>query len=85
MLSGILFQIRFGLFPLHKVEKGLAALVKLQQPYLAGLHHVHGLRDFDGKHLQSVAQGSGDLSELEDEEEAAAKEQASAEFAGLAD
>ena len=41
------------------------------------------LRDFDGKRLQSVAQGSGDLSELEDEAEAAAKEQASAEFAGL--
>ena len=41
------------------------------------------LRDFDGKRLQSVAQGSGDLSELEDEAEAAAKEQATAEFAGL--
>jgi molecular chaperone HtpG len=41
------------------------------------------LRDFDGKRLQSVAQGSGDLSELEDEAERAAKEQASAEFAGL--
>jgi molecular chaperone HtpG len=44
---------------------------------------VTSLRDFDGKRLQSVAQGSGDLSELEDEAEAAAKEQASAEFAGL--
>jgi molecular chaperone HtpG len=44
---------------------------------------VASLRDFDGKRLQSVAQGSGDLSELEDEEEAAAKEKASAEFAGL--
>ena len=44
---------------------------------------VASLRDFDGKRLQSVAQGSGDLSELEDEAEAAAKEQASAEFAGL--
>ena len=44
---------------------------------------VASLRDFDGKRLQSVAQGSGDLSELEDEAEAAAKEQASAELAGL--
>jgi len=44
---------------------------------------VASLRDFDGKRLQSVAQGSGDLSELEDETEAAAKEQASAELAGL--
>ncbi len=44
---------------------------------------VASLRDFDGKRLQSVAQGSGDLSELEDEAEAAAKEQASTEFAGL--
>ncbi len=44
---------------------------------------VSSLRDFDGKRLQSVAQGSGDLSELEDEDETAAKEQASAEFAGL--
>ena len=44
---------------------------------------VASLRDFDGKRLQSVAQGSGDLSELEDEAEARAKEQASAELAGL--
>jgi molecular chaperone HtpG len=44
---------------------------------------VASLRDFDGKRLQSVAQGSGDLSELEDEAEAKAKEQASTEFAGL--
>ena len=44
---------------------------------------VASLREFDGKRLQSVAQGSGDLSELEDEAEAEAKEQASAEFAGL--
>jgi molecular chaperone HtpG len=44
---------------------------------------VSSLRDFDGKRLQSVAQGSGDLSELEDEAEAKAKEQASAELAGL--
>jgi molecular chaperone HtpG len=44
---------------------------------------VASLREFDGKKLQSVAQGSGDLSELEDEAEAQAKQQASAEFAGL--
>ena len=44
---------------------------------------VASLRDFDGKRLQSVAQGSGDLSELEDEAERAAKDQATAEFAGL--
>src|SRR2546429_8862073 len=44
---------------------------------------VASLRDFDGKRLQSVAQGSGDLSELEDAAEAEAKEQASTEFAGL--
>jgi molecular chaperone HtpG len=44
---------------------------------------IASLREFDGKKLQSVAQGSGDLSELEDETEAQAKRQASAEFAGL--
>ena len=44
---------------------------------------VTSLREFDGKRLQSVAQGSGDLSELEDEAEAEAKQQASAELAGL--
>jgi molecular chaperone HtpG len=44
---------------------------------------VASLREFDGKQLQSVAQGSGDLSELEDEAETKAKEQASTEFAGL--
>ena len=44
---------------------------------------VASLREFDGKRLQSVAQGSGDLSELEDEAEAEAKKQASAELAGL--
>jgi molecular chaperone HtpG len=44
---------------------------------------VASLREFDGKRLQSVAQGGGDLSDLEDEAEAAAKQQASAEFAGL--
>jgi molecular chaperone HtpG len=44
---------------------------------------VANLREFDGKRLQSVAQGSGDLSELEDEAEAEAKAQASTELAGL--
>jgi molecular chaperone HtpG len=44
---------------------------------------VASLREFGGKQLQSVAQGSGDLSELEDEAETKAKEQASAELAGL--
>src|SRR6266568_221837 len=44
---------------------------------------VASLREFDGKRLQLVAQGSGDLSELEDEAETQAKEQASAELAGL--
>ncbi len=44
---------------------------------------VASLREFDGKRLQSVAQGGGDLPELEDEAEAQAKEQASAELAGL--
>jgi molecular chaperone HtpG len=44
---------------------------------------VASLREFGGKQLQSVAQGSGDLSELEDEAETKAKEQASTEFADL--
>ena len=44
---------------------------------------VASLREFDGRRLQSVAQGSGDLSELEDEAEAEAKQQASTELAGL--
>ncbi|MBV9204063.1 MAG: molecular chaperone HtpG, partial [Actinobacteria bacterium] len=44
---------------------------------------VASLREFNGKRLQSVAQGSGDLSELEDEAETAAKKQASTELAGL--
>ncbi len=46
---------------------------------------VSSLREFDGKRLQSVAQGSGDLGGLADEAEAAAKEEASSEFAGLID
>jgi len=45
---------------------------------------VTSLREFDGKQLQSVAQGAADLGGLEDETEKAAHEQASAEFAGLA-
>jgi len=44
---------------------------------------VASLREFDGRRLQSVAQGSGDLPELEDEAEAEAKQQASTELAGL--
>jgi molecular chaperone HtpG len=44
---------------------------------------VASLREFDGKRLQSVAQGSGDLSELEDEAEVKAAEQARTELAGL--
>src|SRR5579863_3922892 len=45
---------------------------------------VTALREFEGKQLQSVAQGTADLGELEDEAEKAAQEQASTEFAGLA-
>ncbi len=44
---------------------------------------VSSLREFEGKRLQSVAQGSGDLGGLEDEAEVEAKEQANAEFADL--
>jgi molecular chaperone HtpG len=44
---------------------------------------VGSLRDFEGKRLQSVAQGTADLGSLEDEAETQAKEQASAEFADL--
>jgi molecular chaperone HtpG len=44
---------------------------------------VSSLREFDGKKLQSVAQGAGDLGALADEEEKQAKEQADAEFADL--
>jgi molecular chaperone HtpG len=45
---------------------------------------VTTLREFEGKQLQSVAQGTGDLGGLEDEAEKAAQDQASTEFAGLA-
>ena len=45
---------------------------------------VTSLREFEGKQLQSVAQGTADLGELEDEAEKAAQDQASIEFAGLA-
>ena len=45
---------------------------------------VTSLREFEGKRLQSVAQGTADLGELEDEAEKAAQDQASTEFAGLA-
>ena len=44
---------------------------------------VTSLRDFEGKQLQSVAQGPADLGALEDEAEKAAQDQASTEFAGL--
>jgi molecular chaperone HtpG len=44
---------------------------------------VTSLREFEGKQLQSVAQGPGDLGALEDEAEKAAHDQASTEFAGL--
>jgi molecular chaperone HtpG len=44
---------------------------------------VTSLREFEGKQLQSVAQGAADLGGLADEAEKAAQEQASTEFAGL--
>ena len=44
---------------------------------------VDSLRDFDGKRLQSVAHATAELGPLEDEAEAEAKQQASAEFADL--
>jgi molecular chaperone HtpG len=44
---------------------------------------VTSLREFDGKQLQSVAQGGADLGGLADEAEQAAQDQASTEFAGL--
>jgi molecular chaperone HtpG len=44
---------------------------------------VSSLHDFDGRRLQSVTQGTGDMSAFEDEAETAAKEQAAAESADL--
>ena len=44
---------------------------------------VANLPEFDGKRLQSVAQGVADLGGLADEAEKQAQEQASTEFAGL--
>jgi molecular chaperone HtpG len=44
---------------------------------------VTSLREFEGKQLQSVAQGAADLGGLEDAAEKAAQEQASTDFAGL--
>jgi molecular chaperone HtpG len=44
---------------------------------------VSSLREFDGKKLQSVAQGAGALGALADEEEKQAKKQADAEHADL--
>ena len=45
---------------------------------------VTSLREFEGKQLQSVAQGASDLGGLTGEAEKAAQDQASTEFAGLA-
>ena len=44
---------------------------------------ISNLREFDGKRLQSVAQGTADLGALEDQAEAQAKEQASTVLSGL--
>jgi molecular chaperone HtpG len=44
---------------------------------------VTNLREFEGKPLQSVAQGQADLGDLEDEAEKAAHDQAGTEFSGL--
>lgn len=44
---------------------------------------VSSLREFDGRKLQSVAQGAADLGALADEAEKQAKEKADADFAGL--
>jgi molecular chaperone HtpG len=44
---------------------------------------VSSLREFDGKKLQSVAQGDGNLGAMEDEEEKQAKEHADSEYADL--
>jgi molecular chaperone HtpG len=44
---------------------------------------VSSLREFDGRKLQSVAQGAADLGALEDEAEKEAKEKASTEYAAL--
>ena len=44
---------------------------------------VSSLREYGGKKLQSIAQGTGDLGALADEEEKQAKEQADAEYAEL--
>ena len=44
---------------------------------------ISNLREFDGKRLQSVAQGTADLGPLEDEAEAEAKEQANTVLSGL--
>ncbi len=44
---------------------------------------LSNLREFGGKRLQSVAQGTADLGPLEDQEEAKAKEQANTVLSGL--
>jgi molecular chaperone HtpG len=45
---------------------------------------VNSLHEFEGKRLQSVAEGAADLGALQDEQEKAASEQAGTEFADLA-
>jgi molecular chaperone HtpG len=45
---------------------------------------VNSLPDFDGKRLQSVAQGDADLGSLADDDEKEASEKASSDFAALA-
>ena len=44
---------------------------------------ISNLREFEGRRLQSVAQGTADLGPLEDQAEAKAKEQASTVLSGL--
>jgi molecular chaperone HtpG len=44
---------------------------------------ISNLREFDGRRLQSVAQGTTDLGPLEDQAETEAKEQASTVLSGL--
>jgi molecular chaperone HtpG len=44
---------------------------------------VTSLREFEGKRLQSVAQGQADLGDLEDAAEKAAHDQATSDFSGL--
>jgi molecular chaperone HtpG len=61
-------------------DKGVEVLL-LTQPIDNWV--VNGLREFDGKRLQSVSQGTTDLSALEDEAEKEANEQKATESAAL--